>query len=64
MTTVQVARRLGKSVRTVHRMVDTGRLPATRVPGYKGPLLFDRAEVERVRQDLERRAGDEQAGAA
>jgi predicted site-specific integrase-resolvase len=49
MTTAQVSFRLGKSVRTVHRMARTGRLHATRVPGYKGPLLFAPEEVERVR---------------
>lgn len=61
MTTSQVSRRLGRSVRTVHRMVEAGRLKATRVPGYKGPLLFDRAEIERVRAEL---AQDSAAGAA
>lgn len=44
-------------------MVRAGRLQATRVPGYKGPLLFTRAEVERVLAELERRS-DDQAGAA
>ena len=52
LTTAQVAARLRRSVRTVHRMADTGQLAATRVPGYKGPLLFDPEEVERVRLEL------------
>ncbi len=64
LRTADVAKVLRRDVRTVHRMVAAGRLQATRVPGYKGPLLFDRREVERVRADLERRATDEHVGAA
>ena len=52
LTTSQVARLLRRNVRTVHRMAQAGRLPATRVPGYKGPLLFDPEDVERLRDEL------------
>lgn len=52
LRTAEVAQLLQLHVRTVHRMVQTGRLYATRVPGYKGPLLFSHAEVERVRAEL------------
>lgn len=52
LTTAQVARLLRRSIRTVHRMVDADRLHAERVPGYKGPFLFDPDEVERVRREL------------
>lgn len=52
LTTSQVAQLLQRDVRTVHRMVATGRLKAKRVPGYKGPLLIEPAEAERVRRLL------------
>jgi excisionase family DNA binding protein len=64
MTTAQVSLRLGKSVRTVHRMVDAGRIRATRVPGYKGPLLFEHAEVERVRAELAAERTGQSSGAS
>jgi len=49
--TAEVARILGKSPRTVHRMVKAGTLiPAMTAPGgYAGTYLFDPAEVDRVR---------------
>lgn len=47
--TQQVARLLGVNVRTVHRMVDDGRLTAAiKVPGRTGALLFDRTEIARL----------------
>lgn len=45
--TAEAAALLGKSPRTVARMALDGRLqPAIRVPGYRGPLLFDRTYIE------------------
>ena len=42
------ARILGKSVRTVHRMVAAGKLPAVKLPGRTGAFALDRAEVEKL----------------
>lgn len=49
----EVARILGKSPRTVHRMVEAGTLvPAMVAPGgFKGVFLFARAEVDRIKAD-------------
>lgn len=51
--TAEVAAILGKSVRTVHRMVKAGELvPAMTAPGgYAGVFLFNRADVERVKAE-------------
>lgn len=47
--TKQAAKLLGVDVRTVHRMVDSGRLtPTLKIPGRTGACLFDRADVERL----------------
>lgn len=48
--TAEVARMLGKSHRTVHRLVQAGTLkPALVAPGgRKGAYLFNRAEVEKL----------------
>lgn len=50
---VEAARILGKSPRTVHRMVDAGELTPVMVApgGFKGAYLFDRADVERVKAE-------------
>lgn len=49
LTTAQAAEILGKTPRTVQRMVAAGLLtPATTLPGKTGAHLFDRAEVERL----------------
>lgn len=47
----EAARILGKSPRTVHRMVKAGDLtPVMTAPGgFAGTYLFSRAEVERVK---------------
>lgn len=46
LTTPQVAALLGKSVRTVHRLIADERLtPAQKLPGPNGAYLFDRAAV-------------------
>lgn len=46
--TVEAARILGKSPRTVHRLVESGQLtPAITAPGgFAGAFLFDRTDVE------------------
>ena len=48
--TAEAARILGKSNRTVHRLVNSGILtPALVAPGgFRGSFLFRRADVERV----------------
>lgn len=46
MTTKEVAERLGKSVRTVQRMVGRGALtPHTILPGIRPTFLFDPADL-------------------
>lgn len=47
MTSADVAVSLGVHKRTVYRMVRDGRLEAMQVPGYNGPYIFDRADIER-----------------
>ena len=48
--TRQAADELGVSIRTIHRLVDSGDLtPAVKVPGKTGAFLFEEAEVERVK---------------
>lgn len=47
LTTAQVAERLDVHVRTVHRLVTSGRLvPAMKLPGSVGAYLFQPADVE------------------
>jgi excisionase family DNA binding protein len=46
----QVAELIGKSVRTVHRMAESGELPAIKVQGPSGvtaTYVFDLDDVER-----------------
>lgn len=47
---VEAGRILGKSPRTVHRLVESGALvPAMKAPGgFAGIYLFNRADVERL----------------
>lgn len=53
MTTKDVARRLGVSPRTVQRRVEAGGLRvAHRMPGYRGDLLFDPADVDALADEL------------
>lgn len=48
--TRQAADELGVSIRTIHRLVDSGDLtPAVKVPGKTGAFLFEGSEVERVK---------------
>lgn len=53
--TAEAARILGKSHRTIHRLVEAGELtPVLTAPGgYAGTFLFDKADVERVRSQRE-----------
>lgn len=47
LTSREVAQELGRDIRTVHRMVQRGDLrPVMQVPGYRGALLFNPADVE------------------
>jgi excisionase family DNA binding protein len=47
ITSPQVAALLGKSIRTIHRLVDAGELtPTMKLPGPNGAYLFRRADVE------------------
>lgn len=46
LTSAEVARVLGRSVRTVHRLVEDGVLPAMKLPGETGAYLFDPKDVE------------------
>lgn len=51
LSTVEVARLLGKDRRTVARMARDGRLtPAFELPGYRGDLLFDPVSVEALQE--------------
>lgn len=53
--TVEVAGILGRDVRTISRWTKSGRLtPATKLPGKRGAYLFDRHEIIRVREEIER----------
>lgn len=52
LTTAQAAEIVGKSVPTVNRWAAEGVLtPAHKLPGRTGAYLFERAEVERVRDE-------------
>lgn len=49
LTSPQVALRLGKSIRTVHRLAESGALvPTQKLPGPNGAFLFRRTDVERL----------------
>ena len=49
---VEAARILGKSPRTVHRLVESGALtPVLTAPGGAGVFMFDRADVEALRDE-------------
>lgn len=49
LTSPQVALLLSKSIRTVHRLADSGELPvAHKLPGPNGAFLFRREDVERL----------------
>ena len=49
LLTSDVAALFGVNVKTVSRWAKSGRLPVLRkVPGVRGPLIFDAAVVERL----------------
>ena len=53
LTSAQAGVILGKSARTVQRMVDAGEIAAAqKLPGPNGAYLFAPTEVERVRTEL------------
>lgn len=52
--TAEAALMIGKSHRTIHRLVESGALvPALVAPGgRKGAYLFDRADVQRIASEV------------
>jgi excisionase family DNA binding protein len=49
VTTAEVAAHLRVHVRTVHRMIASGKLtPVVKAPGPRGAYLFARKDVERL----------------
>ncbi|HWU30855.1 MAG TPA: helix-turn-helix domain-containing protein [Microbacterium sp.] len=46
ISTLEAATMLRKSVRTVHRMISRGDLPATKLPGATGAYVLERSAVE------------------
>jgi excisionase family DNA binding protein len=46
LSSTQVAALLGKSVRTVQRMAESGELPTIKMAGQTGAYVFDATEVE------------------
>lgn len=52
LSVTQVAEELGKPPRTVHHMIATGRLTATKIgDGRTSAYVITRAEVERVKAE-------------
>jgi excisionase family DNA binding protein len=52
MGTREIAARLGVSIATVNRMAKDGRLTAVvRMPGVRGAQLFNREQVEALRNE-------------
>ena len=48
LTSPQVGRALGMSARSVHRLAESGRLPAAhKLPGVNGSYLFRESDVRR-----------------
>lgn len=53
VSTSEAAAILGVDTRTVHRMVQSGRLPSqAKLPGLRGPYVLARADVEKLRDQL------------
>lgn len=55
LTSFEAGLLLGKSARTIQRMVDAGKLkPAQKLAGPNGAYLFDRRDIDRlmVQQDV------------
>lgn len=65
LTAKETSRRLGKSVRTVHRWAATGQLEfATKVGHVNGHFLFDPAVVEAKAAELAAKAAAKRKAAA
>lgn len=51
VTTAEVAALLRVHVRTVHRMIETGKLtPTAKAPGLRGAYLFSREDAEALKE--------------
>ena len=48
LSTAQVAKLLGKSVRTIQRAAESGEIPAIKLDGLTGSYVFDRQVIEFV----------------
>ena len=49
LSTAQVAKMLGKSTRTIHRMADSGELPyVEKLEGLTGAYVFDPSVIELI----------------
>lgn len=58
LTSPQVAQRLDVSLRSVHRLVSSGKLvPAQQLPGPNGAFLFEQSTVEQFARSNARRSG-------
>ena len=52
VTTTEAAAELGVAVKTITRMVEDGRLtPQQKLPGIRGTYLFERAEIDRAKDE-------------
>ncbi len=51
LTVEQTAQRFGVSTHTVRRLVDSGKLPASRIGKGRGTLRFDPAHVKRYQAE-------------
>ena len=52
LTSAEACKRLGIDRSTLSRWVASGRItPSLKMPGLRGPFLFDAAEVERVKAE-------------
>jgi excisionase family DNA binding protein len=51
VTTAEVAAELRVHVRTVHRMIEAGKLaPIAKAPGLRGAYLFSREDIDALRE--------------
>ena len=54
MSTADAAKRLGRTVRQVHYLIQSGRLtPTIKGNGPRGPMFFNPADVDALAADLE-----------
>jgi len=54
--TAEVAQLLSKDVRTVHRMIRQGEIPAQKLPGRTGAYIIRRTDVEALLATVGERA--------